>query len=548
MGPKKNLIFCLTLLTGMIQAQVVIRVVDPPKDLPRKVSYFEAKLDSTTMNPWREERLRTLHEAGFVTAQLIPRMDSSNIIWTWDFGKSYSFRTIRLVSDSVRPSTLPDSIANVPLSPSAFSKVMDDVLSSFENSGFPFASVKWKVLSWEDQEIQAELKVDPGPYITIDSIAVKGFDRFPRGFLKYGLDLKVPKPYDERFLLGLQERTQRTPYLQMIRPPQVAFSREGNVAFLYFEKRNANRFDGVIGLNTTDDGTVTLNGSIDLFLTNIFGGGEAFTFAWKRPDDGIQQLDIELGVPYILNTPIWLNGEFGLFNRDSSFTNRSYGIEFRYQVQSRGFIKLGYKGASSNLLPYGEGLAGFGNTSTQKAVIGFSWSDTRGRIPRKGYSLALDYGTGSRQTDDGGQGLSEFNGEITWYGNIWRNHHFVIGSVAEWLFSENLFQNELYRIGGLKTLRGFNEQSIYASQYVKGTVEYRYFFEESSFLQVFSDLAWTSNPSSLIGENLLTGIGAGFTFTTGGGVFSLAYALGKNQDTSFDLRTGKVHFGYINTF
>ena len=47
------------------------------------------------------------------------------------------------------------------------------------------------------------------------------------------------------------------------------------------------------------------------------------------------------------------------------------------------------------------------------------------------------------------------------------------------LQSENMFKNELFRIGGLKTLRGFDEESITASFYNIATLEWRFLFEQN---------------------------------------------------------------------
>ncbi len=40
--------------------------------------------------------------------------------------------------------------------------------------------------------------------------------------------------------------------------------------------------------------------------------------------------------------------------------------------------------------------------------------------------------------------------------------------------NQSVYRNELFRIGGLKTLRGFDEESIFASTYIIPTLEYRY--------------------------------------------------------------------------
>jgi len=44
------------------------------------------------------------------------------------------------------------------------------------------------------------------------------------------------------------------------------------------------------------------------------------------------------------------------------------------------------------------------------------------------------------------------------------------------------------------------------------------------------------------------GFGAGFSFGTNIGIFSISYALGQQLNNPILMRNGKVHFGYIAYF
>lgn len=115
--------------------------------------------------------------------------------------------------------------------------------------------------------------------------------------------------------------------------------------------------------------------------------------------------------------------------------------------------------------------------------------------------------------------------------------------------NENMFRNEIYRIGGLKTLRGFDEQAIFATGFAIGTIEYRFILEQNSNVFVFFDQAYYEDKTR---EDVLSdtpfGFGAGVNFETNAGVFSLTYALGKQFDNNISFRGGKVHFGFISFF
>src|SRR5690606_17463169 len=108
-------------------------------------------------------------------------------------------------------------------------------------------------------------------------------------------------------------------------------------------------------------------------------------------------------------------------------------------------------------------------------------------------------------------------------------------------------QNELYRIGGFESIRGFNEESIYASTYGITSLEYRFVPNEGFYISAFGDYGFIENKTVEISENLL-GVGVGFSFLTQLGVFNLSYAVGKQSDTSFDFKNSKVHFGIVTRF
>ena len=116
--------------------------------------------------------------------------------------------------------------------------------------------------------------------------------------------------------------------------------------------------------------------------------------------------------------------------------------------------------------------------------------------------------------------------------------------------SPQLFKNELYRIGGFRTLRGFDEQSIFASSYAIGTFEYRFLFEQNSAFILFADGAWYENNSvsSKYVSDTPYSVGAGVSFETKAGIFQLNYAIGSQFGNPFDFRTGKINFGLVNTF
>ncbi|MEG1556683.1 MAG: BamA/TamA family outer membrane protein, partial [Bacteroidales bacterium] len=112
------------------------------------------------------------------------------------------------------------------------------------------------------------------------------------------------------------------------------------------------------------------------------------------------------------------------------------------------------------------------------------------------------------------------------------------------LFGKENYLNELFKIGGMSTLQGFDEESIYASSYAIGTSELRFLFAKKSYLNLFFNGAWYEQKrNNYYIHDTPYGFGLGFSFDTKAGMFYLSYALGKQFNNPISFKTGKIHFG-----
>ena len=116
-------------------------------------------------------------------------------------------------------------------------------------------------------------------------------------------------------------------------------------------------------------------------------------------------------------------------------------------------------------------------------------------------------------------------------------------------FVNHIFQNDMFRIGGLNTIRGFNEQSIFATSYAISNYEYRYLLSRYSHAVAFVNSAWYEKKwDKGYNNTILYSVGAGVQLKTGGGILKLFYALGQTAGTPFSAANGRVHLGYVNNF
>jgi hemolysin activation/secretion protein len=114
--------------------------------------------------------------------------------------------------------------------------------------------------------------------------------------------------------------------------------------------------------------------------------------------------------------------------------------------------------------------------------------------------------------------------------------------------SPTVFRNELYQIGGNRLLRGFNEESQFVSQYGVGTVEFRLLTGLNSAFFGFVDGGWGKYPLENLQSHTYISTGAGLSFQPKAGLINVTWAVGKRDDTNFNLRQSKIHIGFVSFF
>jgi hemolysin activation/secretion protein len=149
----------------------------------------------------------------------------------------------------------------------------------------------------------------------------------------------------------------------------------------------------------------------------------------------------------------------------------------------------------------------------------------------------------------GSQASFQLSGKIGWFQPLGARSVVHVGWQGGLLQGGLLLQNELFRLGGYRRLRGFDEESIFANHFHIATIEYRFLLGQNSRFAIFGDLAWLEEQRlGLNRRDTPYGFGAGLDFETSAGIFGLSYALGSQRGNPIAFREAKIHFGYVNRF
>ena len=130
-----------------------------------------------------------------------------------------------------------------------------------------------------------------------------------------------------------------------------------------------------------------------------------------------------------------------------------------------------------------------------------------------------------------------------------KGSHFINTKVesASLISKLNLLDNEIFRIGGWNSLRGFNENSILGNFYAYGGAEYRYLINNQAFFDFFAQTAMVQN-KNLNSNTRFYSLGLGFNFFLPIGLMSFQISNGNQWNTPFNFRNTKIHWGIITRF
>jgi len=462
-------------------------------------------------------------------------------------------------------------------------QLLDRIITYQENNGYPFARVQLDSIRIANNNICARLHLDKHQLIRYDTIAVSGDTRISRRFLYSYLGIKPKTLYNESAIRKVSKRLSLLAFLQEEKPMQVLFVADKAQLHFFLKDRRASRFDFLLGIlpNNEVTGRVLITGELLLHMVSPFGRGEEFFINWKRLQARTQSLNVAVKYPYILTTPIGIDAAFNLYKRDTLYLDLDWELGFQYLFAGGNYFKAFVHNKTTNVLNVDTNLVidtrrlpPVNDVRNTLFGVEYFYENLDYRIsPRSGYSLQLKAAAGRRKIRELTEitGLDDpenpgstfeslydsvdlttvqykFDYRIERYWKIGKRSSVKTGLRGGALISGNIFENELYRIGGNRLLRGFDEEAVLASLFNMATLEYRFLLSQNSYFNLFFDGAYVENRSGGYANDFPFGFGAGLAFETKAGLFGVSYALGRQQGNPIDFKSAKIHFGYVNYF
>lgn len=429
------------------------------------------------------------------------------------------------------------------------------IIAKYSDAGYPLAKVITEsVVPRESNILDMTFRIEEGIQPRVVAMNVTGLTSTDTDIVTREFSIERRPLYSPKSITAARNKVNRLGIFSSVGEPQLIKYNDSSLGLsLAVSEGNTTFIDGIIGYGPAPgiDEKPIISGFLTLDFRNIGGTARAASFRFRREDPSKQQLDLFYREPWFLNYPVSLEASFGTRDEDSVYsrinTSLSAGIFLNDITTITGLV--GYESVTP-----GSAKVVYATTALRTGLeIDI---DTRNDIfaPTNGLQVKLDAVfnaksiSGTTIYDSLGEvstSLTQVNLLATGYIPTFSERWVLVAKLGGANIdggSGKLQQNDLYRIGGLRTLRGYYESEFIASLSLIGTFEYRLMLSAASFISVFSDFGYLERKEGIGFSSMKEyplSYGIGLSFGTKVGIFQANIALPKGEE----LGNAKLHFG-----
>jgi outer membrane protein insertion porin family len=441
--------------------------------------------------------------------------------------------------------------------------LQDDImklLALYEQYGYPLAKITIDAIiprydsATHTGLLAIQLRVTEGPRAKIGKIVILGNENTNENVITRELALQPGSYYNADELTAARARVERLGFFESVSDPELYLDHDSTVVILLRVKEaSTSAIDGVLGYNPPANASESgyLSGLVDLSLRDISGTGRNATLHYDRTTASTQTLEVSYLEPWLFGYPLNLTAGFAQTQQDSTYTQTtaSGNLSLALTQDIRIIGTLSYE----RVIPSDEDSTAFTTYNSQTLTTGLSASiDTRDNsiAPRSGVVglLGASYGIkdiyGPAQYIDSSTpssiGLSTVSLDASGYHTLFSSKIVgVIGLHARSITATSVGQldeSDLFRIGGIFTIRGYREQELIASRYAYANLELRFMMSQLSFFDLFVDGGYLVKDSTVSSAAespqypLSYGIGAQLESPLG--ILAISIGLPSNQPLS----------------
>lgn len=426
---------------------------------------------------------------------------------------------------------------------------INEKLNILEKKGFAQSKIQLKNFTKTNNLLQADLVIKLNKIRKINQLVFQGYSQFPEGIKKVFLRKYNAKPFNKDAIKKIHSDFNALPFVSQIKYPEVLLTTDSTKVYLYLEKRKNNTFDGFLGFgNKEDTQKLQFNGYVDLNLYNNLNSGERFNLYWKNDGNKQSTFNVNLDLAYIFKSPMALKSNLKIFKQDTIFQNSSFDFDLGYMIHYNTKVFIGYKDNVSEAIQKisSSTIKDLKSTFITSVFEHKKVSLDDSLFPDK-FTFFTKFGMGNRTTS--AVKTNQFFAQIQLQKLLELNRKNVIHIKTDTYFlqSNDYFTNELYRFGGIQSIRGFNENSLQGNVFTGLFAEYRYVASPNLYFYSITDFGYYQDKANNTKDQLY-GLGFGFGLLSNGGLFNLVYANGNTGNQTIKLSNSIVQISFKTYF
>ena len=492
-----------------------------------------------------------LQNNGFFEAELInqTKINDSTFVFQYKLGLPLKYIHIYLGTISKELlSILQIESDSIQLKINETESWMQSKVNLLEKKGYSLAKLSLTNHKQTKKGLSANLFVELNQKRTVDDLVILGYDKFPTNIKNNWVKKYKKRTFNQDLVKEINDDFSELPFITQTKYPEILFTQNSTKIYTYLEKSTPNKFDGFIGFSNDENSKLVFNGYLDLSLQNIFNSGEKFKLYWKN--DGNQQTSFNLGteLPYLFKSPLGLKADIRIFKRDSTFQNTLADFNLGYYFTYNKKVYLGFQNTKSVDIQKANStnLNTFTNTFYTTSFEYFKRKIDDFLFPeRTNFIFKTGFGNRKIASEKTYQFFGQIDASHTLYLNTKNNIR--IKNQTFYLNSEAYIINELYRFGGINSIRGFRENSLQANFFSGLMLEYNYILAPNVYIHSITDYGYFQDKASNLQDSLL-GLGFGFGLLTNNGLFNLVYANGSTNEQAIKLSNSIIHISFKTNF
>jgi hypothetical protein len=494
---------------------------------------------------------QNLLKIGYLENELLETKKTNDSSFTFKYNLGNLTRNIEIKIDSL--SNEVTEVLNIKSSEtillSNLENFINEKLSILEKKGFAQSKIKLENFNKTENKLQAHLIIELNQVRKINNLVFQGYNQFPNGIKKVFLRKYQSKPFNKSVIKKIHSDFNSLPFVTQTKYPEVLLTTDSTKVYLYLEKRKNNSFDGFLGFgNNEETQKLQFNGYLDLNLYNNLNSGERFNLYWKNDGNKQSTFNVNLNLAYIFKSPMALKSNLKIFKQDTIFQNSSFDFDLGYMINYNTKAFIGYKDNVSEAIQkitssdLKDLKSTFITTTFEHKKIDFDDS----LFPDK-FSIFTKFGIGDRTASSlkTNQFFAQFQFQQLLELN--KKNYIHLKSDTYFLQSTNYYTNELYRFGGIQSIRGFNENSLQGNIFSGIFAEYRYVASPNLYFYSITDFAYYQDKANN-SKDQLYGLGFGFGLLSNGGLFNLVYANGNTGSQNIKLSNSIVQISFKTYF